>query len=105
MSSSVQHALLRIRQPRVKITYDVELGDAFEKKELPFVVGVLSDLAGENASNLVDLRQRQFIEIDRDNFNAVLASINPMITVNIKDTINAAAAADSSESEARTNRG
>lgn len=100
MSSSVQHALLRIRAPRVKITYDVEIGDSVEKKELPFVVGVMSDLAGENASNLVDLRERKFIEIDRDNFNAVLASINPMVTVTIKDTLNAVKAAVKEEDAA-----
>ncbi len=87
MSSSVQHALLRIRSPRVKITYDVETGDAIEKKELPFVVGVIADLAAENAPNLVDLRERAFIEIDGDNFNSVLASINPKVTVTVKDML------------------
>lgn len=85
--SSIQQTLLRIRAPRVKITYDVEIGDAFEKKELPFIVGVMADLAAESAPNLVDLRQRPFIEIDGENFNSVLASINPKVTVTVRDML------------------
>ncbi len=91
MSNSVQHSLLRIRAPRVKITYDVETGDAIEKKELPFLVGILADLAGENSKQLIDLRERAFIEIDRDNFNSVLASLGPKITVRVKDMLSSEA--------------
>jgi len=87
MSNSVQHSLLRIRAPRVKITYDVEVGEAIEKKELPFVVGILADIAGESASALADLRQRAFIEIDRDNFDSIIASIQPKVTVTVLDML------------------
>lgn len=84
---SIQHALLRIRAPRVKITYDVEIGNAIEKKELPFLVGILADLAGENAKDLPPLKVRSFVEIDRDNFNIILASLKPKITVAAIDTL------------------
>lgn len=77
MSESTQHKLDRVRPPRVQITYDVEVGDAIQKKELPFIVGVLADLSGQPAQPLPKLKDRKFVEIDRDNFNDVLASISP----------------------------
>jgi type VI secretion system protein ImpB len=87
MAESKQHWLDRNRPPRVQITYDVETGNAFEKKEIPFVVGVLSDL-GQNPQNpMPKLKERKFVEIDRDNFNDVLASTKPEITVKVKDVI------------------
>ncbi|MFA7431836.1 MAG: type VI secretion system contractile sheath small subunit [Rhodospirillaceae bacterium] len=74
MSESIQHKLDRVRPPRVQITYDVETGGAIEKKELPFVVGVMADLSGTpDADNPAPkLKERKFIEIDRDNFNEVM---------------------------------
>ena len=72
MPESTQHKLDRVRPPRVQITYDVEIGDAIVKKELPFVVGIMADLAGEPAEALPLLRDRKFVEIDRDNFNDVM---------------------------------
>ncbi|WP_246792201.1 type VI secretion system contractile sheath large subunit [Burkholderia perseverans] len=82
MSESVQKKLLRIRPPRVKITYDVETGGAMEKKELPFIVGILADLQGErvDAANYPALKERSMVEIDRDNFNDVMAKIAPRTT-------------------------
>lgn len=77
MAESTQHRLDRVRPPRVQITYDVEVGDATQKKELPFIVGVLADLAGQPAQALPKVKDRKFVEIDRDNFNDVLASIGP----------------------------
>ena len=71
MAESIQHKLNRIRPPRVQITYDVETGGAIEKKELPLVVGILADLSGHPASPPAKLRERRFVEIDRDNFDAV----------------------------------
>ena len=67
--------LARVRPPRVQITYDVETGGAIQKKELPFVVGVLADLSGQPDEPLLPLKDRKFVEIDRDNFNDVLAAI------------------------------
>jgi type VI secretion system protein ImpB len=81
MAESTQHVLSRVRPPRVQITYDVEIGDAIEKKELPFVVGVLADLSGKPAEALPPVRDRKFVEIDRDNFNDVLASIEPRLAI------------------------
>lgn len=77
MAESTQHKLDRVRPPRVQITYDVEVGDATQKKELPFIVGVLADLSGQPAQALPKVKDRKFVEIDRDNFNDVLASIGP----------------------------
>jgi type VI secretion system protein ImpB len=79
MAESIQHKLDRVRPPRVQITYDVQIGDAFEMKELPLVVGVLADLSGQLAEGTVPpkLRDRQFVEIDRDSFREVFSKINP----------------------------
>ena len=78
MAESKQHWLDRNRPPRVQITYDVETGGAIEKKEIPFVVGVLSELSGDNAPTN-KLKERKFVQIDRDNFNDVLASLGPAL--------------------------
>jgi len=79
MSESIQHKLDRVRPPRVQITYDVQIGDAFEVKELPLVVGVMSDLSGQlpEGAEPVRLRDRQFVEIDRDSFKDIFSKINP----------------------------
>ena len=74
---SLQHKLDRVRSPRVHITYDVEIGGAIELKELPFVVGVLGDFSGKPEQPLGRVRDRKFVEIDRDNFNQVLAGNGP----------------------------
>ena len=68
MSESIQKKISRNRKPRVHITYDVEIGDAIEKKEIPFVVGVLADLSGDNTPE-IDYDDRDFVTVDRDNFN------------------------------------
>ena len=79
MAESIQHKLDRVRPPRVQITYDVQIGDAFEVKELPLVVGVLADLSGQLPEGVTapKLRDRQFVEIDRDSFKGIVAKINP----------------------------
>lgn len=79
MSESLQHKLDRVRPPRVHITYDVETGGALLKKELPYVVAVLSDLSGKPEEPLPKVRDRKFVEIDRDNFNEVMASNTPRL--------------------------
>src|SRR5215472_2643826 len=80
---SLQKKLGRIRPPRVQITYDVETGGAIEKKELPLVVGIMADLAGKPEKALMPVKSRKFVEIDRDNFNDVLASINPRLAFQV----------------------
>ena len=83
MAGSKQHWLDRIRTPRVHITYDVEIGSAIEKKELPFVVGILADLSGVPEKPLPDLKFRKFVEVDRDNFMDVMRIINPRLVLRI----------------------
>ena len=80
MVESIQHKLDRVRPPRVQITYDVEIGNAIEMKELPFVVGILADLSGHLSDPLPPLKGRKFVEIDRDNFPDVLESIKPRLS-------------------------
>jgi type VI secretion protein, VC_A0107 family len=87
MNNSRQGWVGRNRPPRVQITYDVEIGDAVEKKELPFVVGVMSDLSGQPAEPLPKLKERRFVEIDRDNFNEVMASMGPRLDISVPDTL------------------
>lgn len=87
MSESTQHKLDRIRPPRVQITYDVEIGDAIEKKELPLVVGILADLSGKPVSPPPKVRDRRFVEIDRDNFDEILASIAPRLTLQVDNAL------------------
>jgi type VI secretion system protein ImpB len=87
MPESLQHKLDRVRPPRVQITYDVEIGGAILKKELPLVVGVLADLSGNPEQPLPKLRQRKFVEIDRDNFNDVLAACAPRATLRVDNRL------------------
>lgn len=87
MAESTQHKLDRIRPPRVQITYDVEIGGAIQKKELPFLVGILADLSGQPAQELPKLKDRKFVEIDRDNFNDVMASIAPRMTASVDNKL------------------
>jgi type VI secretion system protein ImpB len=80
MPESTQHKLDRIRPPRVQITYDVETRGSFVKMELPFVAGILADLSGNvDDPNRVPLRDRKYVEIDRDNFNDIMKSIGPKV--------------------------
>jgi len=91
MSESIQHKLDRVRPPRVQITYDVQIGDAFEVKELPLVVGVMADLSGELPEDKVlpKLRDRQFVEIDRDSFRDVLVSTGPHVSFKVDNLLRA----------------
>ena len=85
MSESIQHRLTRVRPPRVKITYDVEIGNAIIKKELPFVMGIVADLSGdpglERKKPFLPYKERAFIGISRDNFDKVLEDAQPAVRV------------------------
>jgi len=81
MSESQQHVLDRVRPPRVQITYDVETNGALQRKELPFVVGVMSDLGGDQAEPSKPLKERKFVPIDRDNFNEVMEKVSPRLAL------------------------
>lgn len=87
MSESIHDKLKRVRKPRVHITYDVETNGAMEKKELPFVVGVMGDYSGDNTDNKRALRDRKFVQIDRDNFNEAMAKVNPKVNMKVENTL------------------
>lgn len=87
MPESTQHKLDRIRPPRVQITYDVEIGGAIQKKELPLVMGILADLSGKPEQALPKLKDRKFVEIDRDNFNDILKSITPRVVCSVDNKL------------------
>jgi type VI secretion system protein ImpB len=84
---SLQHKLDRVRPPRVQITYDVEIGDAIELKELPFVIGVMGDFVGKPEEPLPALKNRKFVEIDADNFNQVMAGMNPRLAFTVDNKL------------------
>ena len=84
---STQHKLDRVRPPRVHITYDVEVGGAIENKELPFVLGVLGDFSGMPDEPLPRVKDRKFVEIDRDNFDQVLAAMKPRLAYRVDNKL------------------
>ena len=75
---SVQKRLTKVRAPRVQMTYDVEIGDALENKELPFVVGVVGDFGGNSDVEQKRLKDRKFVNIDNGNFDEVLGGVEPV---------------------------
>jgi type VI secretion system protein ImpB len=87
MAESLQHKLDRVRRPRVQITYDVETNGAMQKVELPFVVGVLADLSGKPTEALKPLKDRKVVNIDRDNFNDVLAKATPRVSFRVDNKL------------------
>ncbi|TKD29910.1 type VI secretion system contractile sheath small subunit [Azotobacter chroococcum] len=86
-NESTQHKLDRVRAPRVQMTYDVEIGDAIEKKELPFVAGVLGDFSGKPEEPLPRLKERKFVNIDKDNFNDVLKGMKPRLQYQVDNCL------------------
>ena len=84
---SIHKKLERVRPPRVHVTYDVEVGDAIEVKELPFVMGVLADLSGQPTEPLPRLKERRFVEITPDNFDSVLESMRPHTAFSVENKL------------------
>src|ERR1700694_4949959 len=84
---STQHKLDRVRPPRVHVTYDVEIGDAMELKELPFVMGVLGDFTGQAIDPLPRLRDRKFVEVTPDNFDSVLEGMKPHLAFSVENKL------------------
>jgi type VI secretion system protein ImpB len=84
---STQHKLDRVRKPRVQITYDVEVNGAMQLKELPFVLGVMGDYSGKPDKPLPALKERKFVEVDRDNFDKVLAGMAPRLAFRVDDKL------------------
>ena len=88
---SVQSRLGKVRPPRVHLTYDVQVGDAIEKKELPFVVGVLGEFSGQPDADkpLPKLKDRKFVNVDLDNFDDVMSGMSPKSSYRVKNKISA----------------
>jgi len=84
---STQKKLERVRPPRVQVSYDVEIGGAIELKELPFVLGMLADLSGQPKEALPRLKDRRFVEITPDNFDAVLDSMKPHLAFSVENKL------------------
>lgn len=87
MSGSVHDKLNRVRKPRVHITYQVETEGAEVLRELPFVVGIMGDFSGDPTAPLKPLADRKFVQIDRDNFNDVMASFTPGLKLKVDNTL------------------
>ncbi len=84
---STQHRLDTVRPPRVHVTYDVEIGDAIELKELPFVMGVLGDFTGQPEAPLPKLKERKFTEVNPDNFDSVLKGMKPHLAYSVTNKL------------------
>lgn len=80
---NTQHKLNRVRPPRVQITYDVELGGDVEEKELPLVIGVI----GQFSEQALPMRERSFMHIDKDNFNAVMEGLTPSLSLQVESVL------------------
>ncbi|WP_157269355.1 type VI secretion system contractile sheath small subunit [Azohydromonas aeria] len=87
MATSSQKTIARNRAPRVQIEYDVELYGAEKKIQLPFVMGVLSDLSGKPAEPLPPVADRKFTDIDVDNFDACMKSMKPRVAFAVPNTL------------------
>jgi type VI secretion system protein ImpB len=84
---STQQKLSRVRPPRVHITYDVEVGDAIENKEIPFVMGVLGDFTGQPEQPLPRAKDRKFVEVTPDNFDIVLQGMAPHLAFSVDNKL------------------
>ncbi|MBD2797996.1 type VI secretion system contractile sheath small subunit [Xenorhabdus sp. 18] len=87
MKSSGQKFIARNRPPRVQIEYDVELYGSEQQIQLPFVMGVISDLAGKPLEALPEVSERKFMEIDIDNFDERMKSIQPRVAFQVDNTL------------------
>jgi type VI secretion system protein ImpB len=85
--ASIHDKLERVRKPRVHIKYEVETDGAAIERELPFVLGVMGDFSGNPTEPLRPLKDRKFIQIDRDNFNDVMARMAPELNVKVDNTL------------------
>lgn len=85
--NSGQKFLAKNRSPRVQIEYDVEIYGVEKKVELPFVMGVFSDLAGKSKQELPNINERNFLEVDVDNFDDRMKSIKPRVAFGVKNAL------------------
>jgi type VI secretion system protein ImpB len=87
LMASINDKLERVRKPRVHIKYEVETDGAQVERELPFVVGVMGDFSGNPSQPLRPLNERKFVQIDRDNFDDVMARTAPELNIRVKNTL------------------
>jgi type VI secretion system protein ImpB len=87
MATSSQKFIARNRAPRVQIEYDVELYGAQKKVQLPFVMGVLSDLSGKPADPLAPVAERKFLEVDVDNFDSRMKAMKPRVAFQVNNAL------------------
>ena len=87
MATSSQTFIARNRAPRVQIEYDVELYGAEKKVQLPFVMGVLSDLSGKPSEPLPPVAERKFLDVDVDNFDARMKAMKPRVAFQVPNTL------------------
>jgi len=87
VAESIHQKLSRVRKPRVHITYEVETEGAMVLKELPFVVGIMGDFSGDPTQPLKSLKDRKFVQIDRDNINGVMASMTPGLNLKVDNKL------------------
>lgn len=86
-NESSQKRLQKVRAPRVQMTYDVEVGDAVENKELPFVVGVVGDFGADPSAEKKRLKDRNFVSIDSSNFDEVMGAVAPVATFKVANQL------------------
>jgi type VI secretion system protein ImpB len=84
---STQKKLTRVRPPRVQISYEVEVGNAIELKELPFVLGVVGDFTGQPTEPLARLKDRRFVDVNPENFDSVLESMRPHLAFSVENKL------------------
>ena len=87
MATSSHKFIARNRAPRVQIEYDVELYGAEKKVQLPFVMGILSDLSGKPSEPLPPVAERKFLDIDVDNFDARMKAMKPRVAFQVPNTL------------------
>ena len=85
--ASIHDKLNRVRKPRVHIKYEVETEGTVVDKELPFVVGVMGDFSGDPTSPLKSMKERKFVQIDRDNFDSIMAKMTPGLQLKVANTL------------------
>ena len=83
------HRMPAEKAPRVQMTYDVSVGDSIETRELPFVVGVLADVAADSAADRRRLKERPFVAIGLDNFDDVMKAFAPRLQLQVSNLIDA----------------
>ena len=87
LKGSGQKFIARNRAPRVQIEYDVEIYGAERRIQLPFVMGVLADLAGKSDTPQPEIGERKFLDIDVDNFDERMKSIRPRAAFQVANTL------------------